>query len=83
MNELGAFGTNQYYPAWNSYVITELGGKFAIRNAGDAGDKYWKAGTRIEAGDAGQADSYIFEIVSDKTATSVKKKFSQKGFLSH
>ena len=83
VNELGAFGTNQYYPAWNSYVITELGGKFAIRNAGDAGDKYWKAGTRIEAGDAGQADSYIFEIVSDKTATSVKKKFSQKGFLSH
>ena len=74
INELGAFGTNQYYPAWNSYLITEMGGKFAIRNAGDAGNKYWKAGTRIEAGDTGLSDSYIFEIVSDKVSTSEKKK---------
>ena len=62
-------------------MITEMGGKFAIRNAGDAGNKYWKAGTRIEAGDTGLSDSYIFEIVSDKVSTSEKKKFFQANFL--
>ncbi len=72
VNEKGEFGTNQYYPTWNTYLLGELGGKFAIRNAGDAGTKFWKANTRVEYGDAPEAESYVFEIVSAETETSVK-----------
>ena len=72
VNEKGEFGTNPYYATWNSYQLSELGSKFAIRNAGDAGTKYWKADTRIEYGDAPKTESYVFEIVSADPGTSVK-----------
>lgn len=71
LNEKGEFTvsneTNPYEPAWHTYEITQLAnGKYAIRNAGSAGDKFWTvSGTRVSKGNSGEAlpDKYIFEIV--------------------
>ena len=64
INELGAFGTNQYFASWNSYVLTEMGGLFAIRNAGDAGTNYWSvSNNRINKGNETLQNSYLFEII--------------------
>lgn len=41
INEKGVIGSNQYYPEWNSYQITGRDGKFSIRNAGEAGTRFW------------------------------------------
>ncbi|MDY4459115.1 MAG: beta-N-acetylglucosaminidase domain-containing protein [Alloprevotella sp.] len=70
VNEKGAFTTNNttnpYESAWHSYNIYRLNGKYAIQNAGSAGDKYWKASTtRLQAGTSNQwsTDNYILEII--------------------
>ncbi len=83
VNEMGAFGTNAYYSTWNTYVLTELGGKFAVRNAGDAGNKYWTvSSSRIVTGDQGLSDSFVFEIIPFQVNTSVKKKeYSNEFFV--
>ena len=41
VNEICNFGTNAYNPLWNTYVLTEQNGKFAIRNAGNGGSQFW------------------------------------------
>lgn len=70
LNEKGEFTanetTNPYESAWHSYNITRLNGKYAIQNAGSAGNKYWTANaTRISTGTRGDyhADNFIFELV--------------------
>lgn len=70
VNEKGAFTvnntTNPYESAWHSYNIYRLNGKYAIQNAGSAGDKYWKASTtRLQTGTSNQwsTDNYILEII--------------------
>ena len=70
VNEKGAFTTNNttnpYESAWHSYNIYRLNGKYAIQNAGSAGDKYWKASTtRLQTGTSNQwsTDNYIIEII--------------------
>lgn len=70
LNEKGNFTadetTHPYESAWHSYTITRLNGKYAIQNAGSAGDKYWTAnGTRISEGSASaySTENYIFELV--------------------
>ena len=70
VNEKGAFTTNNttnpYESAWHSYNIYRLNGKYAIQNAGSAGDKYWKASTtRLQTGTSNQwsTDNYILEII--------------------
>lgn len=70
LNEKGEFTvnetTNPYESAWHSYNITRLNGKYAIQNAGSAGNKYWTANaTRISAGSRGDyhADNFIFELI--------------------
>lgn len=73
INEKGEFGSN-FSANWNTYILTELNGKYAFRNAGEAGSRFWKARIRIEQGDLGASESYIFDIVPIKTNTSVKKK---------
>ena len=75
MNELGVIGTNPYYSTWNSYVVTEMGNKFAIQNAGDAGTKFWTiTDNKISAGNATRQESYLFEIVPVNANTGLKKK---------
>lgn len=70
VNEKGAFTTNNttnpYESAWHSYNIYRLNGKYAIQNAGSAGDKYWTATTtRLQAGTNNKwsTDNYILEII--------------------
>ena len=72
LNEKGAFtvsdDTNPYEAVWHSYNIQLLAnGKFAIQNAGSAGDKFWTANaTRVAAGSSNVniPDKYIFDIVA-------------------
>ncbi len=71
LNEKGSFTvsdeTNPYESVWHSYNIQLLAnGKFAIQNAGSAGDKFWVANaTRVGAGTSNEniPDKYIFDIV--------------------
>lgn len=64
INELGVFGTNAYFASWNSYVLTEMGGLFAIQNAGDAGTNFWSiSNNRIIKGNEPRQNSYLFEII--------------------
>lgn len=41
INEKQVIGTNEYYASWNSYRLFERDGKWAIQNAGDAGENFW------------------------------------------
>lgn len=70
LNEKGEFTvsetTNPYEPVWHTYNITRLNGKYAIQNAGSAGNNYWTANaTRISTGSstAYTPDNFIFELV--------------------
>lgn len=70
INELGSFTanatTNPYESTWHSYSISRLNGKYAIQNAGSAGDKYWTTnGTRINQGTSSNysTENFIFELV--------------------
>lgn len=71
LNENGVFTvsdqTNPYEAIWHTYEITLLAnGKFAIQNAGSAGNKFWSvSGTRIQKSSSSDAmpDKYIFDIV--------------------
>ena len=70
LNEKGEFTvnetTNPYESAWHSYNITRMNGKYAIQNAGSAGDKYWTtSSTRISTGssNAYSPDNFKFEFV--------------------
>ena len=70
LNEKGVFTvsdqTNPYDAAWHTYEITQLAsGKYAIKNAGSAGNKYWlPSGTRITQGTSDALpDKFVFDIV--------------------
>lgn len=71
LNENGNFtannDTNPYEAVWHTYEIMLLAnGKYAIKNAGSAGDKFWKiSGTRIAKSDSNEAipANFIFDIV--------------------
>lgn len=66
VNEIGNFGVNPYSAEWNTYIFTRGdNGKYAIRNAGSGGDRYWTVdGDRIVTG--ASEPQYIFEIKSVK-----------------
>lgn len=66
INELGNFGTNVYEAGWHTYRIFKLNDRYAIRNAGSAGDKFWYMNVnRISAGtrDVFKTSEFVFEIV--------------------
>lgn len=65
VNEIGSFGNNNYDENWNTYQITREGDKYAIRNAGFAGNNYWKLGKeRLTKGSSKEgAENYFIEIV--------------------
>lgn len=69
INEKGAFGTNQFYSDWNTYIITEVGGMWSIQNAEKAGTGYWSISSSnvIETGAVGQKDSYLFRFTEAET----------------
>lgn len=66
LNELGNFGSNTYDAAWNSYSIYRLNNRYAIQNAGSAGDKFWISNaTRLSAGTVNiiKVGNFILEII--------------------
>ena len=64
VNELGNFGTNPYNPLWNTYVLLEKGGVFAIRNAGNGGSNFWVVdGKHPSTANVPLAEAYQFTIV--------------------
>ena len=71
LNEKGSFSvsdeTNPYAAVWHTYEIILLAnGKYAIKNAGSAGDKYWKVnGTQIETSNSNEPlpTHFIFDLV--------------------
>ena len=64
VNELCYFGTNQYNAQWNTYILIEKGGSFAIRNAGHGGNSYWVVdGKRASTANVPLAEAYQFTIV--------------------
>jgi hypothetical protein len=63
VNEIGNFGSNPYNALWNTYVLTEQNGKFAIRNAGNGGSSYWIVdGNRPGTANIPIAEAYQFTI---------------------
>lgn len=63
VNEVCNFGTNPYNPLWNTYVLTEQNGKFAIRNAGNGGNSYWIVdGKRLGTANIPTAEAYQLTI---------------------
>ena len=71
LNEKGSFSvsdeTNPYAAVWHTYdIILLANGKYAIKNAGSAGDKYWKVnGTQIETSNSNEPlpTHFIFDLV--------------------
>lgn len=69
LNELAAFGTNEYYSSWNTYNFYMKNGLYAIQNDGDAGKKFWVSnGDRFNQGEEVYEDSnYIVEFIPVST----------------
>ena len=70
INEMGNFwrdkNNNPYDPAWHSFNIYRLNGKYAIQTAGNAGGRMWTADEeRINLTDAKSVgyEHFIFEII--------------------
>ena len=64
LNELGNFGTNPYNADWNTYILLEKGGTFAIRNAGNGGTHFWIVnGKHPSTANIPLAEAYQFTIV--------------------
>ena len=64
VNEICNFGTNPYNPMWNTYVLLEKGGTFAIRNAGNGGTNFWIVnGKHPSTANIPLAEAYQFTIV--------------------
>lgn len=63
VNEICNFGTNGYNPLWNTYILLEKGGTFAIRNAGNGGNSYWIVnGKHPATANIAQGEAYQFRI---------------------
>ena len=64
VNEVCNFGTNPYNPLWNTYILLEKGGVFAIRNAGNGGNNFWVVnGKHTSTANIPLAEAYQFTIV--------------------
>ena len=72
VNELGEFGTNQYYADWNTYFLLERGGFYSFQNGGSARPYFWYIdGDRIHSKDMARNDSYQFRIMEYDVATGI------------
>ena len=64
LNELCNFGTNPYNAQWNTYILLEKGGTFAIRNAGKGGTHFWVVnGKHPSTANIPLAEAYQFTVV--------------------
>lgn len=72
VNELGEFGTNQYYADWNTYFLLNRSGFFSIQNGGSAKPYFWYIdGDRIYSKEMDRNDSYQFRIMEYDVATGI------------
>lgn len=75
INEYGAFGTNQYYGDWNTYLLTLMGDKWSLgwtQSAAKNGVQYIViSGDRLEAKSIARGESYSLTIVKKGDNTSV------------
>lgn len=75
VNEKGTFAENAslnpYDATWHTYVLAEMDSVYAIKNAGESGDKYWTiSGTNIGVGGTNVNESYLFKIVEVESTPS-------------
>ena len=70
INEYGVFGTNAYYPSWNTFLILTMDGMCSIQITQEAesyfkGARFWNVkNNRLEMDESlGRADSYVIKIV--------------------
>ncbi len=72
VNELGEFGTNQYYADWNTYFLLNRSGFFSFQNGGSAKPYFWYIdGDRIYSKEMDRNDSYQFRIMEYDVATGI------------
>ena len=72
VNELGEFGTNQYYADWNTYFLLDRSGFFSFQNGGSAKPYFWYIdGDRIYSKEMNRNDSYQFRIMEYDVATGI------------
>lgn len=72
VNELGEFGTNQYYADWNTYFLLDRNGFFSFQNGGSAKPYFWYIeGNRIHSKEMSRNDSYQFRIMEYDVATGI------------
>ena len=77
VNEKCVFGTNVFSSAWNTYVLTECGGMWSIKNTvtggnSDVANNFWTVeGDLLSPYGGSQKDSYLFNLEqADRQETS-------------
>lgn len=83
LNEYCVFGTNAYYPDWNTYMITMMDNKFSIhttQSANKNGVRYWNKIDNYADQDANlsKTSSYIFQILKKGTPASINDVSKKK-----
>lgn len=85
VNEYGAFGTNAYFPDWNTYVILLRDGMYSIQTTQQSakdGVRYWNTKTGRLEQDNGldESSSYLIQIVDKNkdTETGIKPVSKKK-----
>ena len=80
VNELGVFGTNQYYADWNTYLLTTMGDKWSMQLTQSAiknGVKYIVvSGDRLESKGVARNESYTVTIKRKGDDTSIENTVS-------
>lgn len=80
INEYAVFGSNAYYPDWNTYLILMMDGKFSIQTTQEAGTHFWNInGNRLEQdGNIELSTSFVIEIVPQNQSTEIDNVDSKK-----
>ncbi len=69
INEKGVFSVNAFYSTWNTYVLTEMDGKWSIQNAEEAGTNFWSISDDvIQTNGNDRTESYVFILESANDA---------------
>ena len=84
INEYGVFGTNPYYPSWNTYLILMMDGKFSIETTQDVnsdGNVHFLniVGDRLKwDNNLTRSTANVVKIVKKGTLTNIKKPEAKK-----
>lgn len=83
LNEYAKFGTNAYYPDWNTYLILMMDGKFSIQTTQSAGEHFWNiTDDHIEwDNNMTRSSSYVIEIIKKGTTSGITPVGSKKKII--